>query len=110
MSCAKDKIHTINDMISLNKISEQENTICKIHNMEMKKKRVKIFYGLPSMNWSEYDKIKDELFPNCDDPVAGGCVIRFLRKNTTKIYICENCNIDRNKWKENNLELWKMIF
>ena len=80
--------------------------ICDVHFIEMDKQKVRIVYGLPDMAWLGYIfKIREKLFPNCDDAVMGGCVIGY--EKYTDIYVCENCNIDRNKWIEENWESWK---
>lgn len=40
-------------------------------------------------------KIRAERFPNCDNAVLGGCVIRKERECTTNV--CELCNAARDE-------------
>jgi hypothetical protein len=80
--------------------------ICKVHNVEMEKKELRIGYGTPSRWYMEYCcEIKDKLFPNCDDPVDGGCFVR--EEKSMQNYVCEACNKKRDEWNKNNLKTWK---
>jgi hypothetical protein len=83
-----------------------KKNICSVHNIEMKKQNVEIMYGLPAGFYFEYlSKIMTILFPNCDEGVLGGCIVG--DPETVKIYVCEQCNKDRDEWKEINWENWK---
>jgi hypothetical protein len=64
----------------------------------MEKVRFPVIYGFPSSPVTGYTDERDEYFPNCDDEILGGCEIG-KRKKLSR-YICKQCNIDRNKWKE----------
>ena len=85
---------------------EKNETICSIHLTEMTKQNVRIGYGLFGPDWWSYSRdIRELFFPNCDDFIQGGCVIGYERH--MNIYVCEDCNIDRNKWMEDNWDFWK---
>ena len=72
----------------------------------MVKQNVSIRYGLfgPEL-WSYSRDIREVFFPNCNDFIEGGCIIGFERY--MNIYVCENCNIDRDIWMEENWVSWK---
>ena len=87
---------------------ENNVTKCYLHLTEMEKQNVGILYGLLGHGWWSYSReIREVFFPNCDDIIEGGCVIGYERY--MNIYVCENCNNDRDKWMEDNWETWKKI-
>lgn len=65
----------------------------------MEKKDIRIMYGMPIAPVFGYTEARETLFPNCDDYLIGGCIIRENKKNENK-YICEQCNTQRKKWKK----------
>jgi hypothetical protein len=80
-----------------NKIREK-NSLCKIHNFIMKKKKIPIMYGLPIGPIVGYTEDREKLFPNCDDEIIGGCEIDENKSFKLK-YICNLCNKTRDEWK-----------
>ena len=83
------------------------NSTCSVHFNKMQIQSVKIFYGLPTFAWSSYTQdIMINLFPYCNDVIWGGCFIGNYGVNA-EIYICEYCNIDRDKWMVENWEDWE---
>ena len=81
-------------------------TICSIHSIEMEKKEVRIIYGLLGGEWWGYTyRIREKLFPNCDDILEGGCMVGF-GPEYAEIYVCQECNNDRNIWMKENWTSW----
>ena len=83
-----------------------KNSICSVHFIEMENKKVGISPIHFSVEYSGYIyEIREILFPNCDDIIEGasafGCCPR-----VTLIYVCDDCNNDRNNWWELNKESW----
>lgn len=81
-------------------IKNEVNKICKVHKCKMEKKDVSIMYGMPIGPVIGYSDAKDLLFPNCDDILLGGCVVRDGQKSKKSKYVCEQCNKERKKWKK----------
>jgi hypothetical protein len=80
-----------------------EPSICPVHQTEMRKQRVSIQYGLIAL-LQPYESDKERLFPNCDDPVFGGCSIMFDKNgfmDRMDKYVCETCNHERDAWVNN---------
>jgi hypothetical protein len=88
-----------NKNIATNDNAFTENNICEIHYQQMTKENIRIRYGLIKINNTEmeYYRLRLKYFPNSNDPINGGCI------NTGKIffesYICEECNKERDKYK-----------
>jgi hypothetical protein len=76
-----------------------ETDICEIHNRKMAKENIRIYYGLIKLgeNAMKYYELRSNYFPNSNDPVNGGCVVRDRRYSEK--YICEECNNQRDKYK-----------
>jgi hypothetical protein len=76
-----------------------ENGICEIHNRQMYKGNIRIYYGLikPTDNEIKYYELRSKYFYNSDDPINGGCFISDIKY--FEEYICEECNIERDKYK-----------
>jgi len=83
------------DKEQINKMSD----ICSVHNCKMQLKNVNIMYGLPVGPVYGYREVRDNLFPNCDDKLLGGCCIDNESKSHELIYVCELCNQTREEWK-----------
>ncbi|GMO46790.1 MAG: hypothetical protein Pg6C_08650 [Treponemataceae bacterium] len=81
-------------------ITENENSICSVHNIEMTIQNVKIMYGylLHEDGYWEYLDKRKTLFPNSDDVAPeGGCIIWDGMPRYAEQYVCEQCNADRDK-------------
>ena len=65
-------------------IKNEVNKICKVHKCKMEKKDVSIMYGMPIGPVIGYSDAKDLLFPNCDNILLGGCVVRDGQKSKKK--------------------------
>ena len=65
----------------------------------MQRGSVPITYGLVRFSDSalQYLTARDSLFPNCDDVVRGGCVVR--PEKTVLADICPTCNSTRDSWR-----------
>jgi hypothetical protein len=76
-----------------------ETDICEIHNRKMFKENIRIYYGLIKLgeNAMKYYELRAKYFPNSNDSVNGGCVVRDRRYSEK--YICEECNNQRDKYK-----------
>jgi hypothetical protein len=84
---------------------DREN-YCKLHGVEMKMKELPISYGTPARWYIEYCcDIKNKLFPNCGDPVDGGCFV--CKEKTMSCYVCEECDKARDEWKKAHWETYK---
>ena len=65
--------------------------------------KVPILYGMPNGPPIGYFEAKEKYFQNCDDQIIGGCIIDEKFPEYRNVYICEQCNENRNKWiNENN--------
>ena len=74
-----------------------DNNFCEIHKYPMTKEKVKIIYGYPIRSIVGYSEERKIYFPNCDDHILGGCCVKSVKYEEK--YICEICNIEREKWK-----------
>ena len=81
--------------------SNIENNICEVHNKIMDMGDVRIFYGLfkPNKNnkLMEYYELRSKYFPNSNDALNGGSIVRDI--NHFEKYICDECNNERDKYK-----------
>jgi hypothetical protein len=66
----------------------------------MEKTNVSIIYGLPIGPLIGYSEAREIFFPHCDDEIIGGCVITEGQATENEKYVCNKCNIDREKWKK----------
>ncbi|QQO07642.1 hypothetical protein [Breznakiella homolactica] len=64
----------------------------------MEVKQVRISYGLPSRAFFDYAEVRSESFPNCDDSVLGGCIVREITHAEKNV--CEQCNTARDEWRK----------
>jgi hypothetical protein len=86
--------------------SSFSKSFCPVHNVVMKKQKVRLLGGDPDDISMIYEsEIKNVYFPYCDDPVFGSG--RLERREYTKLYVCERCNIDRDEWNKRKYEEWK---
>jgi hypothetical protein len=74
---------------------------CRFHGDVLQRESVPICYGLirldaPQVQY-KYLMAKDSLFPNCNDPVLGGCCVD-LDKPTTLKNLCQRCNTAQTAW------------
>ena len=85
-------------------ISSTKNNICQIHNLNMAKESIRIYYGLVQLDdmGREYRSLRSEYFPNSNDAINSGCVYSDIRYSVE--YICDECNKEREKYK-NLLEI-----
>jgi hypothetical protein len=72
---------------------------CPVHGTVMRRGSVPIVYGLVMFTASGllYNEARTSLFPNCDDAVLGGCVVR--SKQTSSNNVCRTCNATRDAWR-----------
>ena len=72
---------------------------CPIHGTVMWRRNVPIDYGLFRFGPTEveYVRARSALFPNCDDPALGGCVVQ--PEETKPKNICRTCNTTRDAWR-----------
>jgi hypothetical protein len=78
---------------------EVENNICQIHNIEMYKENIRIYYGLikPNETKMRYYELQAIYFPNNNSSINGGCVL--TDKRYVEKYICDECNKKRSEYK-----------
>lgn len=76
--------------------TENQSDICKVHSIKMEIKAVPIFYGMPGKKWFDEMKASEELFPNADVEIAGGCILG--DKTEALVYHCKECLKAREKW------------
>jgi hypothetical protein len=72
---------------------------CPVHGASMRGSSVRIIFGYVMRLSPERPENAAEFYPNCDDPVLGGCVVmpaKTMRKN-----ICAACNAARDAWRHN---------
>jgi hypothetical protein len=74
--------------------------ICAVHGVAMEPQKVSIRYGLYLGDF-EYETVKEAYFPNCDDPVLGGCLVR--APFVVDKLVCSRCNEARDE-RQDNLE------
>ncbi len=82
---------------------------CSVHGTVMWRGSVPIRYGLVRFSDSglQYLTARDSLFPNCDDAVPGGCVVR--SQQTVPKNICPTCNATRDAWRLSQTKATPMI-
>lgn len=73
-----------------------EKHLCRVHNCEMKKEKVKVNYGLYKYLDLSYIEIRQAEFPNCGDIILGGCIMQ--EEKYKEEYVCEECIKKRNEW------------
>jgi len=97
------KVHF--DQRSINMVNETQK-ICNVHQLEMKKQPVKVEYGSLTFEEEKYIyEVRYELFPNCNDKINS--FIGFGYEIYSDIFVCEQCNKDRNRWMEEEFKSWK---
>jgi hypothetical protein len=82
---------------------------CPVHGTVMWRGSVPINYGIFSFAPAthKYMKVRDSLFPNCDDAVLGGSAVgpdETLSKN-----ICRTCNATRVAWRLSQIKATRTI-
>jgi len=81
---------------------------CQIHFIDMEKKEVRISFNHFSIEAYAYiSDIREKLFPNCDDIIEGLSGYPGACPQYTEIFVCDDCNIDRNIWLNENWEAWR---
>ena len=104
----ENKIEESFDIINYSELNNElinnpyiENNICEVHNKIMEMGDVKIFYGLfkPNKNneLMEYYELRSKYFPNSNDALNGGSIVRDI--NHFEKYICDECNNERDKYR-----------
>ena len=78
--------------------TDRISDICSVHHCKMKIKNINIMYGLPIAPVFGYSEDRENLFPNCDDKLLGGCCINDSKSHELK-YVCKLCNQAREEWK-----------
>lgn len=69
-----------------NSVKFQENTICELHNEEMKKALVGTFYGKGCSGNKVY-------YPNAKSKKCMGCIVKlWTNRRLAYIYHCKSCN------------------
>jgi len=71
------------------------NLSCSIHNQKLHQENILILYGLYDFDY-RYGKLEREYFPNCNDPIWGGCIVR--SQTYCSSYVCNECNKERDKY------------
>jgi len=79
--------------------TDKISDICSVHHCKMKMKKIKIMYGYPIGPVYGYDEDRENLFPNCDDKLLGGCCIDDDSETHESKYVCKLCNQSREEWK-----------
>ena len=85
-----------------------ENPLCcEVHGIAMQERAIRIRYGLirgtPKVA-PAYLEARSTGFPNCDDVVLGGCVVR--QPKTKRKPICPACNAARELWLREHYPRW----
>jgi hypothetical protein len=87
--------------------TDSKPSSCQVHGTSMKERAVRIQYGLirgtPKVAPAYLDARKTG-FPNCDDVVLGGCVLR--EPKTRRKLICPDCNAARDSWLSEHNPTW----
>ncbi len=73
---------------------------CNVHDVEMKRTVVPIYYGLPAIPLGQaysaaLAEATETSFPNAQKSVEGGCIKHFGAPKRAKIYVCERCKISK---------------
>ena len=80
-----------------NIISANDMHLCIIHKCKMEKHNIPILYGLIKFLDLDYvENIRENHFPNCNDIILGGCVVK--EKRYEEKYICKECIKARDEW------------
>lgn len=80
-----------------NVISANDMHLCIIHKCKMGKHNIPILYGLIKFLDLDYvENIRENHFPNCNDIILGGCVVK--EKRYEEKYICKECIKARDEW------------
>lgn len=72
-------------------------SVCRVHKCQMTREKVRIFYGLPSFDRDYLKQAKE--FPNTGLSL-GGCSISGIDPQTTREWICPECLMAMNLWKQ----------
>ena len=68
----------------------QEESICAVHQIQMKKQTLPINYGLIDM-FHPFYTARHELFPNDERYLQGGCVVEVDAPTEKEVYVCPKC-------------------
>ena len=79
-------------------IKAQETGICNIHHIQMQKKRVPIYFGLPVFE-DPYYSAALAYFPNAREYVNGGCEVDPVEDKQPHFrYVCAKCKQAQRQW------------
>lgn len=73
-------------------------SVCDVHGCQMVPRPIKIIYGLRRSRKQSpaYLQARSQLFPNCDDEVNGGSILRAAK--STRRPVCPECVNARNRY------------
>jgi hypothetical protein len=80
---------------------------CGVHTQGLEVRNVRIAYGLITNSVKvspAYLNARHNSFPNCDDIVLGGCVVR--SEKTLPRKVCPECCAARDAWLRENHAKW----
>jgi hypothetical protein len=79
-------------------IKAQNTGICNIHHVQMEKKRVPIYFGLPDFSNPYYSNERSR-FPNAREYVNGGCEVDpAAEKKRYPRFVCPACKRAERRW------------
>ncbi|MFT3781662.1 MAG: hypothetical protein QM790_06550 [Nibricoccus sp.] len=88
----------------------EQSGVCYVHHEPMKKKRLRIIYGLVAFR-KEWTDARLSLFPFAHRAILGGCVITKVIDHPElsspeygEDYVCTRCSEAKARWISNHLE------
>lgn len=79
--------------------TQGQSNVCEIHQGEMEKANVPIYYGLMRLTplGKAYVAASTKAFPHAEQDVDGGCIVS--REREAVIYVCPQCAKARRQWE-----------